>query len=229
MAAALTLAILMMVSLVVVRVASVALRLTGLPNEVARFQSLSALTGTGFTTHEAEMIVNYPIRRKILSGLMVFGNLGIVSVSGTFIIAFVGIEQDQASIVLQSGMIVAAIIFTLFIATNQTIDRALCGFIGWLLNKMTSLGQRHYDLKLQIDEDVFVAEHLVGNDLINSLKALPIIGEELMLLGARTGKWRAFSNAQDVDNLERGTLLICYGAREAHDRLEAQMLAGGAR
>jgi len=130
MAAALTLAILLTVSLFVVRIASVALRLTGLSDDVARFQSLSAFTGTGFTTHEAEMIVNYPLRRKILSGLMVFGNLGLVSVAATFIVTFVGFDQSQSSISVQVMLIVAAIAFIIVMATNSVIDRVLCAFIG---------------------------------------------------------------------------------------------------
>jgi len=130
MAAALTLTLLLIVSLFVVRIASVALRLTGLSDDVARFQSLSALTGTGFTTHEAEMIVNYPLRRKILSALMVFGNLGLVSISATFIVTFVDLDPSQSSIFLQVALIAVAIAFIIVMATNSTIDRLLCGFIG---------------------------------------------------------------------------------------------------
>ena len=51
--AALTIAVLRALSVSVVRVAGVAMRLTGLPEAVARFQCSSALTGTGFTTHKA--------------------------------------------------------------------------------------------------------------------------------------------------------------------------------
>lgn len=62
MGAAITLLVILTVSVVVVRAAAVALRLTGMPVEVARFQARSAFTGTGFTTSESEAIVNYPIR-----------------------------------------------------------------------------------------------------------------------------------------------------------------------
>ena len=50
MGAALSILVLLSVSVFVVRLASVALRLTGLPEGVARFQALSAFTGTGYTT-----------------------------------------------------------------------------------------------------------------------------------------------------------------------------------
>ncbi|HUT51477.1 MAG TPA: hypothetical protein VM325_19285 [Alphaproteobacteria bacterium] len=79
MAAALTIAVLFSFSFIVVRIAAVAMRITGLAENVARFQCVSALTGAGFTTTESEMIVNYPIRRRIIVALMVLGNMGLVS------------------------------------------------------------------------------------------------------------------------------------------------------
>ena len=90
MAAALTIAVLFTFSFVVVRIAAVAMRLTGLPEKVARFQCVSALTGAGFTTSESEMIVNYPVRRRLIVILMVLGNLGLVSTASTLIVSFVG-------------------------------------------------------------------------------------------------------------------------------------------
>jgi hypothetical protein len=63
----------------VVRAAAIALMLTGLDKKRAVFQALSAFTGTGFTTREAEKVINHPIRRKIISWLMILGNAGIVS------------------------------------------------------------------------------------------------------------------------------------------------------
>ena len=44
------------VSFLIVRAAAIALRMTGLEKKKAIFQSLSAFTGTGFTTREAENV-----------------------------------------------------------------------------------------------------------------------------------------------------------------------------
>ena len=40
-------------------------RLTGLPVEKARFQVISLLTGTGFTTRESEMVLSSRRRRRL--------------------------------------------------------------------------------------------------------------------------------------------------------------------
>jgi len=41
-----------LISFIVVRIGGLALQLTGMESDVARFQALSAFTGTGFTTKE---------------------------------------------------------------------------------------------------------------------------------------------------------------------------------
>ena len=53
-------------SLVITRIATTALSLTGLSWEAAKFQARSAFTGTGFTTSEAERVVDHPVRRRVI-------------------------------------------------------------------------------------------------------------------------------------------------------------------
>lgn len=58
-------------SLVITGVTTVALTMTGLSEEAARFQARSAFTGTGFTRNEAESVVNHPVRRRAIMLLMI--------------------------------------------------------------------------------------------------------------------------------------------------------------
>lgn len=51
-------------SLLIVRIGSIAFRMTGLSPDVASFQSVSAFSGAGYTTEEAEQTVSMPKRRK---------------------------------------------------------------------------------------------------------------------------------------------------------------------
>jgi hypothetical protein len=57
---------------------SIALEATGMERKRARFQAMSALTGTGFTTREAEDVVSHPRRRLIAGWLMFLGSVGII-------------------------------------------------------------------------------------------------------------------------------------------------------
>ena len=56
-----------LVSLLAVRVAATALMMTGLSWDTASFQAYSAFFGVGFTTKEAELVVNHPVRRRIIA------------------------------------------------------------------------------------------------------------------------------------------------------------------
>lgn len=55
-------------SSLIVRAAAIALMMTGMDEKRARFQALSAFSGTGFTTREAEFVINHPKRRRISVG-----------------------------------------------------------------------------------------------------------------------------------------------------------------
>ncbi|MFC1604610.1 cation:proton antiporter regulatory subunit [Planctomycetota bacterium] len=76
--------IMILVSFVIVRIGAIAFQLTGLEWSLAKFQSLSCFTGTGFTTQEAELITTDKKRRQIASVLMVLGNAGLVVMIATF-------------------------------------------------------------------------------------------------------------------------------------------------
>ncbi|MFH1639601.1 MAG: hypothetical protein ABIB93_04735, partial [Chloroflexota bacterium] len=48
--------------------------------EKASFQALSAFTRTGFTTREAELVLNNPRRRRIVTWLIILGNAGLIAI-----------------------------------------------------------------------------------------------------------------------------------------------------
>lgn len=75
--------IVLIASFVIVRIGAIAFQLTGLEWSLAKFQSLSCFSGTGFTTKEAELITGDPRRRRIASVLMVLGNAGLVTLVAT--------------------------------------------------------------------------------------------------------------------------------------------------
>lgn len=69
-----------LLSMLFVRAGAIMLVLTGMRYEQAKFQALSAFTATGFTTREAERVVNHPVRRRIISILMIGGYAGVATV-----------------------------------------------------------------------------------------------------------------------------------------------------
>lgn len=92
---------------IIVEVITVLFKLTGLSEEKARFQVISLLTGSGFTTKESELITQHPSRRKLAQILMILGYVGFL----TGVSFLVNIIKKSFSFVT----IIELIIFFLFL------------------------------------------------------------------------------------------------------------------
>jgi Trk-type K+ transport system membrane component len=136
--------IVIFVSFIVVRIGAIAFQLTGLEWSLAKFQSLSCFTGTGFTTQEAELITGDRQRRRIASILMVLGNAGFVVMIATFANSLrpQQILQDRLSRWLLPFsvpayllpwinllLIILAVLVMLMIFRNQKFRRRLTNFL----------------------------------------------------------------------------------------------------
>ncbi len=109
------------VSYLVIRIGAIALEMTGMDKSRARFQALSAFSGTGFTTQEAEQVVNHPRRRKIIMYLMILGNAGLVSVVATFVLSLKESGIFRPSLHL---IIIAVSLFILYrIASHERLAK----------------------------------------------------------------------------------------------------------
>lgn len=127
------------VSLVITRVATVVLTATGLSREEARFQARSALTGTGFTTSEAEAVVNHPIRRRVVMFLMLLGNAGVVAAASTLIIGFrPGGTRDYWLVIQLFGGLILLVMFS----RSRWVDQRLTKLIARALERWTDLPTR---------------------------------------------------------------------------------------
>lgn len=116
-----------LVWLLVLWLGSIALEATGLERKKARFQTLSALTGTGFTTGEAESVVNHPERRRIATWLIFIGNAGVIS----FIIAL--ILYVRAGLITPSIEHVGIVVITLLIIGLLIGLKVIDGFTGAII------------------------------------------------------------------------------------------------
>ena len=65
--------------LFIVEIITVLFKLTGLSEEKSRFQVISLLTGSGFTTKESELITQHPSRRKLAQIVMLLGYVGFLT------------------------------------------------------------------------------------------------------------------------------------------------------
>ena len=88
-------AIMILMYWVISEVFTVLFRLIGLPEEKARFQVTSLLTGTGFTTHESEMILSTRSRRRLARMTMLFGYVFNVTIVSAMINVFLSMKKTE--------------------------------------------------------------------------------------------------------------------------------------
>ena len=72
----------------IIEISTTLLTITGLKRKIARYQAISMLTNTGFTTDEAKLILDHPFRRKISAFLILFGAFSlavVISILSTYL------------------------------------------------------------------------------------------------------------------------------------------------
>lgn len=208
-------------SLIVTRVATVALTLTGLSRESARFQARSALTGAGFTTSESEKIVRHPVRRRIVMTLMLMGSAGVVSVIGSLMLGFAQSEPDEAR--MRVLVLAGGLVLLLWLAKTRWFDRGLQRVITRLLQRYTDLDVRDYASLLHVHGHYAVSELAVeaGDWLAGrTLAELRLADEGVLVLGVERSDG-AYEGAPTGPTLVNpGDVLVLYGPGERLEDLD---------
>lgn len=214
MIAIISLLIVATLSLFVTRIAAMALVLTGMSRESARFQARSSFTGSGFTTSESESVVNHPVRRQIIMLLMLMGNVGIATVVGTTVLSLISTAKADKwwwyALVLVGGITGLAVI-----SMNRKVEFQMNRLITWGLRRWAKLEVTDYVAVLQLENGYAVSElkikkedWLAGKSLIDA--ALP--QEGVLVLGIRRpgGAYIGTPRAHDIIGAE--DTLIIYAA-----------------
>lgn len=115
----LTFILFMTVFLLVIDFFSILFRMTGMPISKARFQVISLLSSTGFTTKESEMIVQHPTRRKLASWLMIFSYVS----TATFISFFVSMLSDTVTSIGFFAVIVIFLFVILIFHKSSLLEK----------------------------------------------------------------------------------------------------------
>ena len=90
-------------------------RFTGLPDERARFQVISLLTGCGYTTRESELFISNRSRRRLARITMLFGYVFNITIVSAFINVFLSLKLSQVEHYYAGALIPLAAITIIFI------------------------------------------------------------------------------------------------------------------
>lgn len=225
--AVLTVLVIVTLSLLVTRVATTALTLTGLSRESARFQARSALTTTGFTTVESERIVRHPLRRRVIMTLMLMGQAGIVTVIASLALSFAS-TGGFGDATLRLAILLVGLSGLYWLAKSQRFDQLLQPLIRRLLRRLTDLDVRDYASLLHIHGEFAVSELAVREgDWIAGrlLEEVRPADEGLLILGVQRDATTYLGAPTGATRVRPGDTLIVYGP--THRLAELDRREGG--
>jgi hypothetical protein len=224
MGAIFSLLLVLFLSFCVIRTATAALTLTGLSRDLAWFQSISAFTGVGFTTNEAEHMLTHPGRRRIVTVLMVVGNVGIVTAASSLVLTFSGAASTSEGFWRMVWLSMAVVALG-FLVSNRAVDVRLHRVLRDLVRRSGRVEVQDYVDLLHLSGDYSVTELVISNDHWLAGRRLAdtrLSDEGVTVLGIqrRGNEYRGVPRGES--EIEDGDRLILYGRVPAIEELVAR-------
>ncbi len=104
--------------IVIIDIFTAFFRSTGMTEEKARFQVISLLTNSGYTTNESEAVTEVLARRKMARTVMLFGYIFSITIVSAFINLILSLPADAAHEVVPVLVVVSAV-FVAFLVIKR--------------------------------------------------------------------------------------------------------------
>jgi hypothetical protein len=197
----------------VIEIFVVLFRCTGLKVEISRFQVISMMTGTGFTTGESELILGHPIRRKLAIFLILFGAFSLAVIISSI--------SQFLSEGLRTKEILAVAIAVLLVFVVLRMSR-MQRLLSTLFNRQMKQNVELVDLPvrdvfLTTKKDALVSLPIYKESMLHQ-KTLDIAIEDherldLVVLFIQRGNVRIRKNIYTT-TLHEGDQLLLFGTRD---------------
>jgi len=208
--------------LLVIEIAVVLMRSTGLKYDIARFQVISLLTSTGFTTKESELILGHPVRRRLGMFLILFGVFSLAVIISS--ISSILVPEFRISNIVYIPIILAVILVLLKLPSMQPL----------LTNKFNLPFEQKFeidelpinDVLLLCDEDIFIEIPIGPNSSLvgQTLDKLWEDDADINILLIERGSETVRKNKSRT-TLESGDILYVYGGKDEIENTFSKELA----
>jgi hypothetical protein len=198
-------------SFLVVRAGAIALMMTGMEREKAHFQALSAFTRAGFTTREAEMVVNNPKRRRIVTWLIIIGNAGFIAI----IVAATSslVTSSGYNLLISLGILIIGLYILYRLMKLGGWTRKWERFIENRLVKTNVVEESRTEDLLRFGEGYGLMNVIITPDspyVGHSLSELNTPESEFLVVGIERGReW--ISHPRAYTKIDNGDRLVVYG------------------
>lgn len=208
-----------LISFIIVRIGGFALQLTGIEPDVARFQALSAFSGTGFTTTEAERVVRHRTRRRIVTILIILGNAGLVAIIATSVASFTEVSGYGWFFIRLAIIIVGIIILYSLIIRSRVGNKILDWFRKPLMNRIIT--------EAPLIDEIYLTERDWGISLIMvnqyskniGLSLADVTVEEDIVVLAIDRAGATLTKPDSTEQIMEGDRLLVYGNIKSMRRL----------
>ena len=209
-------AIMILIYWVISEVFTVLFRFTGLPDERARFQVMSLLTGCGFTTRESEMILSSRSRRRLARITMLFGYVFNITIVSAFVNLFLSVKLVQAehyftAFLIPLGAVAAVLLLGRIRRVRTACERLVEKLFGRLFRQDKTNTVQLIDY-LGRDSIAVVTLHSVPEEFAGKpLKEIDLKSERriLVMLAEQNGKSAEPAGADTV--FREGDKLTVFG------------------
>jgi hypothetical protein len=203
---------------------SIALEATGMERKKARFQALSALTGTGFTTREAEDIVGHPRRRFIASWLIFLGSAGIILFVVLLILLLVlGFKPGPTS-AIKIFFSALPIIILLVLYWLGVMDKLATVIVNGLKRSSYFTSEVSIRETVHQSNDYSIARLTMGRkapEVGRKIGDVDLAKHNITLLAIERGD-RTLPFPQSEEVVEAGDHLVFFGKTEEIDKLKTK-------
>lgn len=211
MYALVSLIVIIALSMLTVRVGMIALEMTGMSRDMAKFQALSAFSGAGFTTEEAEEVLAYPARRRIIQTLIRLGSVGVITAIASLVLSFTNAPTSPDKILV----LFASALGLVLLSRTSWFGRLVNPVIRQALRRTATFELRDYTGLLQLAENHQVADFVVheGEWLANETLAELRLDEheDILVLGIRRPDGTYVPAPSGRDEIRPGDTVIAYG------------------
>ena len=168
------------VYIVISDIITIFFRLTGMTEERARFQVISLLTNSGFTTRESEAVVSSKVRRRLARATMLFGYAFTVTIVSTTVNFFMTLGRAEMESLVVLVPILLGVLLLFHIIRKSTFFKTK--FDRWIetIGSRIMFGKDKNPVVLVEDYGDMVVAHIYLHKVPTSLQNVPLRESELI-------------------------------------------------
>lgn len=202
----------------VIEIFVILFRLTDLKLEVSRFQVISLMTGTGFTTGESELILGHPVRRKLATFLILFGAFSLAVIISSISTILSDDLQTKEILYAAGGVLLVFAVLKL-----KTVQTKLSKLFKQDLKQNIELGDLPIrDIFISEDQDQLLNLHIYKESSLFHKQISEVIHDydqlEFVVLFIQRGELKLRKNIYHT-TIHEGDQILLFGEQEVISKL----------